>query len=114
MLHKVTGRDGDDLIVTPDRGTGEAVAGESMYVGKEVISFPFVGGWLRWVLEGRVWIVVVAGLALVVVGYLPWGGGRNQRQVGERREIAVAGTRYVGLSLAVLLSQYQQVTAVWM
>ncbi|HOI23920.1 MAG TPA: helix-turn-helix domain-containing protein [Spirochaetales bacterium] len=38
--------------------------------------------------------------------------GKKDRRVTESYRIAVAGTGYVGLSLAVLLSQYNQVTAV--
>ncbi len=40
--------------------------------------FPFVGGWVRWVLDGRMWMVVVVGLVLIVVGCLPsFPGGKK-------------------------------------
>ena len=37
---------------------------------------------------------------------------KNQYNIADNLKIAVAGTGYVGLSLAVLLSQHHQLTAV--
>ncbi len=73
VLHRITDRSETGLIVTLDKGTGETVINKSLYVGKEVISFPFVGRWLRWVLDGRMWTVVVVAVGLIVIGCLPWG-----------------------------------------
>lgn len=71
-LHRVSKITEDELVITPDKGAGSAVVNKSMYVGKEVIAFPIIGGWLRGILEHGVWAVVVLAGTLVVIGCLPW------------------------------------------
>ncbi len=82
VLHRVTGRDGNALIVTPDKGVGEAVVSKSMYIGKEVNSFLFVWGWVRWILGHGMWMVVVLAIGLIVIGCLPWKN-RQKAEAGE-------------------------------
>ena len=73
VLHRVSevAEDGS-LIAVPDNGTGEATVNKVDYVGKEIIAFPFIGGWLRGIL-GHAGVVVVLAVVLVVVGCLPYG-----------------------------------------
>ena len=59
-----------ELIVRSLADQGESVVTADIYLGKEVLSIPQVGGWIRSVFNYK-WIVVgVAGL-LVVIGCIP-------------------------------------------
>ena len=59
-----------ELVVRALADQGESVVTADTFLGKEVLSIPQVGGWIRFVLDYK-WIVVgIAGL-LVVIGCIP-------------------------------------------
>ena len=72
VLHRVREIRENELIVTPDKGTGSAIVNKSMYVGKEIIAFPLIGGWLREILMHEVWTVIGLAMLLIFIGCLPY------------------------------------------
>mgnify|MGYP002622989692 CR=1 FL=1 len=70
VLHRITEVINKELIVTPDKGKGQATVSKSMYVGKEVMAFPVVGGWIRNVLEHWIWGVCLFAVGFVILGCL--------------------------------------------
>ena len=83
-MHKVvsidTGEAGEKtLVVKSLADDGESVITASTYLGKEVLSIPQVGGWIRSALDYK-WIVIgLAGL-LVVVGCIPGKAQKEENQ----------------------------------
>lgn len=74
-MHKVvsidTGETGEKtLVVKSLADDGESTVTGSTYVGKEVLSIPGVGGWIREIVKYR-WVVIVAAIGLVVAGCIP-------------------------------------------
>ena len=49
---------------------GTSVVTADTYLGKEIMSIPGVGGWIREVLKVK-WIVIVLAVVLIVVGCVP-------------------------------------------
>ena len=83
VMHRITGISEDGkLVVTPDKGQGLTLVEKATYVGKEVIAFPIIGGWLRSILEHGKAVVIGLGLVLVVLGCLPYGKARRKKQMG--------------------------------
>ena len=69
-MHKTVSVGSDELIVRSLADDGQTVITPSTYLGKEVLSIPQVGGWIRKALDYE-WIVIgLAGL-LVVAGCIP-------------------------------------------
>ena len=60
------------LIVRSLADQGETLVSADMYLGKEVLSIPAVGGWIRGVLEYK-WIVIIAAAGLIIIGCIPKG-----------------------------------------
>lgn len=69
-MHKTVSVGSDELIVKSLADDGTSVVTAGTYVGKEVLSIPGVGGWIREIVKYR-WVVIgIAGL-LVVAGCIP-------------------------------------------
>ena len=66
-MHKVTERTDEELTVKSLADDGESVVTADTYLGKEILSIPAVGGWIRRVLDYK-WIVIVMAGLLVIVG----------------------------------------------
>ena len=74
-MHKVvsidTGEAGEKtLIVRSLADNGESTVTVSTYMGKEILSIPAVGGWIRKALDYK-WIVIIASAGLIVFGCVP-------------------------------------------
>lgn len=75
IMHRVREVTDEGLILRPDNGNGESLVTKDMYVGKEVIAFPYIGGMIRPVLEdGKKYVIGVA-IAMIVGGC--WGLGKK-------------------------------------
>jgi signal peptidase I len=69
-MHKTVSVGQDELIVKSLADDGTSVVTAGTYLGKEVLSIPAVGGWIREIVKYR-WVVIgIAGL-LVVAGCVP-------------------------------------------
>ena len=88
-MHKTTRLSSDDngnvdeIMVKSLADDGESVVTESTYLGKEVLSIPQVGGWIRGVLDYK-WIVIVAAIGLVVAGCIPRGKKPEKMKPAEK------------------------------
>lgn len=71
-MHKVSRIESDELIVRSLADDGETTVTASTYMGKEVLSIPQVGGWIRRTLDYK-WIVIIAAAGLIVFGCIPKG-----------------------------------------
>ena len=66
-MHKTVSVGSDELVVKSLADDGESTVTASTYVGKEVLSIPQVGGWIRKALDYK-WIVIgIAGVLIVAV-----------------------------------------------
>lgn len=66
-MHKVTERTDVELAVRSLTDNGASTVTASTYVGKEVLSIPQVGGWIRNTLDYK-WIVIGIAGVLIVTG----------------------------------------------
>ena len=71
-MHKVSRIEPDELVVRSLADDGESVITPSTYIGKEVLSIPGVGGWVRKALDYK-WIVIVAAVGLIIAGCISRG-----------------------------------------
>lgn len=69
-MHKTVSVGSDEIVVKSLADDGESVITPSTYLGKEVLSIPQVGGWIRKALDYK-WIVIVAAGILIIVGCIP-------------------------------------------
>ena len=69
-MHKVSRIESDELIVRSLADNGESTVTASTYMGKEVMSIPGIGGWIRQILNYR-WVVIGLAGVLIVVGCIP-------------------------------------------
>ena len=69
-MHKVSRIESDELIVKSLADEGTSVVTAGTYLGKEVLSIPAVGGWIRGVLDYK-WIVIAAATLLIIAGCIP-------------------------------------------
>ena len=69
-MHKVSRIEPEELVVKSLADDGESTVTVSTYVGKEVLSIPQVGGWIRKALEYK-WIVIGIAGVLIVAGCIP-------------------------------------------
>lgn len=60
------------LVVKSLADDGESVVTADTFLGKEVLSIPAVGGWIRKALDYK-WIVIVAAAGLIIIGCIPKG-----------------------------------------
>ena len=60
----------DEVVVRSLADEGTSVVTVGTYLGKEVMSIPAVGGWIRQILNYR-WVVIVVAVGLVVAGCIP-------------------------------------------
>ena len=62
LMHRITGiSEEGKYVVTPDKGQGYTLVEKATYVGKELIAFPVIGGWLRGILEHGKAVVIGLG-----------------------------------------------------
>ena len=73
VMHRVTRVLDDGLIIKPDNGNGESYVTKDMYVGKEIIAFPYIGLMLKPVLQHGKALVIVVAVAMIIMGC--WGLG---------------------------------------
>ena len=71
-MHKVMEKTDTELTVQSLADEGTSVITPSTYLGKEVLSIPQVGGWIRRTLDYK-WIVIIASAGLIVFGCIPKG-----------------------------------------
>lgn len=71
-MHKCVTVSPDELIVKSLADDGESVITPSTYIGKEVLSIPQVGGWIRGVLDYK-WIVIIVAAGLIIAGCISRG-----------------------------------------
>ena len=83
-MHKVTEKTDEELIVRSLADDGETTVTASTYMGKEVLSIPQVGGWIRSVLRFR-WVVVTIAVALIIGGCIP-GKILDEKKIVESAE----------------------------
>ena len=69
-MHKVMERTDEELTVRSLADDGESTVTASTYMGKEILSIPQVGGWIRKALDYNWAVVAVAGM-LVIAGCIP-------------------------------------------
>ncbi len=68
VMHRVVAVTDDGLIIKPDNGNGESCVTKDMYLGREVIAFPYIGGMLKPVLQrGKVLVIIIA-MAMIITG----------------------------------------------
>ena len=60
----------DEIVVKSLANQGESVVTADTYLGKEVLSIPGVGGWIREILNYK-WIVIGIAGVLIVAGCIP-------------------------------------------
>lgn len=71
-MHKVTERTDEELTVKSLADDGVSTVTASTYMGKEILSIPAVGGWIRKALDYK-WIVIIAAAGLIIIGCIPKG-----------------------------------------
>ena len=81
-MHKVTERTEERLTVRSLADDGESMVTASIYLGKQVLAIPGVGGCIRLML-GYKWIVIIAAAGLIVVGCVP--RGQKEAETSEPR-----------------------------
>lgn len=69
-MHKTVSVGSGELIVKSLADDGESVITPSTYLGKEVLSIPQVGGWIRGALDYK-WIVIGIAGVLIIAGCVP-------------------------------------------
>ena len=69
-MHKVSRIEPEELVVKSLADDGDSTVTASTYVGKEVLSIPAVGGWIRKALNYK-WIVIIAAIVLIIIGCIP-------------------------------------------
>lgn len=75
VMHRVTAVTDEGLILRPDNGNGESFVTRDMYVGKEIIAFPYIGGMIKPVILNGNKFVIGAAIAMILVGC--WGLGKK-------------------------------------
>lgn len=69
-MHKVVSVDEDEIVVRSLADQGTSLVSADMYLGRQVLAVPGVGGWIRGVLNYK-WIVIGLAVVLIVVGCIP-------------------------------------------
>ena len=68
VMHRVTAVTDEGLILRPDNGKGESLVTKDMYVGKEIIAFPYIGGMIKPVLQHGKKLVIIVAIVMILVG----------------------------------------------
>ena len=68
VMHRVKSIIDDGMILKPDNGEGENFVTKDMYVGKEIIAFPYIGGMLKPILQEGKSKILLAALILIIIG----------------------------------------------
>ena len=79
VMHRVTAVTEETLILRPDNGKGESLVTKDMYVGKEIIAFPYIGGMIKPVLQHGKKLVIIVAIVMILVGCRGLG-----RKTGDR------------------------------
>lgn len=77
-MHKVTERTGEELKVQSLADDGESTVTASTYMGKEVLSIPNIGGWIRAALDYK-WMVIVVAALFIITGCIPRVGNKADK-----------------------------------
>ena len=91
-MHKTVSVSSDEIMVKSLADDGESTVTVSTYVGKEVLSIPQVGGWIRRALDYK-WIVIVAATGLIIIGCIPKGEEDKTRESWSIRPLREAPSR---------------------
>ena len=86
-MHKTASVGSDEIVVKCLADDGESVVTADTFLGKEVMSIPGVGGWIRSVLNYK-WIVIGIAAVLVIAGCIP----RKKDQKARKEENLKAAT----------------------
>ena len=86
-MHKTVSVGSDEIVVKSLADDGESVVTADTFLGKEVMSIPGVGGWIRSVLNYK-WIVIGIAAVLVIAGCIP----RKKDQKARKEENLKAAT----------------------
>ena len=78
VMHRVKSITNDGMILKPDNGEGENFVTKDMYVGKEIIAFPYIGGMLKPILQNGKSKILLAAVILIIIG-------SHQRKKEKRR-----------------------------
>ena len=76
-MHKTVSVGSDESVVKSLADDGESTVNASTYLGKEALSIPQVGGWIRKALDYKWAIVAVAGM-LIIIGCIPRKTQKNE------------------------------------
>ena len=68
VMHRVTEISDAGLILKPDNGRGESLVTREMYVGKEILAFPFVGEIIKPILQRGKGGVILLAVGLILIG----------------------------------------------
>lgn len=68
VMHRVKSITNDGMILKPDNGEGENFVTKDMYVGKEIIAFPYIGGIIKPVLQEGKSKILLAAVILIIIG----------------------------------------------
>ena len=79
-MHKVTERTDEELTVKSLSDDGESTVTASTYMGKEVMSIPQVGGWIRKALDYK-WAIVAVAAVLIIIGCIPRKKEQNEESL---------------------------------
>ena len=79
-MHKVTERKDEELTVKSLADDGESTVTASTYMGKEVLSIPQVGGWIRKALDYK-WAIVAVAAVLIIIGCIPRKKDQNEESM---------------------------------
>ena len=77
-MHKTVSVGSDELVVRSLADEGESKVTADTYLGKEVLSIPGIGGWIRSVLNYR-WVVIVMAGVLIIAGCIPGRKAESQK-----------------------------------
>ena len=83
-MHKTVSVGSDEsqeLVVKPVAETdGQTVVTADTYLGKEVLSIPQAGGWIRKALDYK-WAIVAVAAVLIIIGCIPRKKDQNEESL---------------------------------
>ena len=78
-MHKTVSIESDEVVVRSLVDEGTSVVTADTYLGKEALSIPEVGGWIRQILNYR-WVVIAAAGVLIISGCIPKKAKKEEPQ----------------------------------
>ena len=83
VMHRVTAVTEETLILRPDNGKGESLVTKDMYVGKEIIAFPFVGEIIKPILQRGKGGVILLAVGMILIGCY---SGKKKTEIDNNRK----------------------------